>query len=334
MKGVIKNMKEQFLNLSGLTELVTYIKLCIAQHKMIIPRASFSLFPKTGDENNIYIDTSTNSIYRWNDSDKSFVLLAKPPRNISISEGKNNGQITLKVDEIESNATVHGLKSAAFSNASSFATSAQGAKADSAIQSITIAPGTNNGTVKITVNGVTTDNIKVAGLGSAAFSDIAVFAPAKHTHSKSDVGLGNVDNTADIDKSVKYAGSSGSSNTVVYTALTNTDLNTLQTEGKWYYAGGGNTCTNVPVESAAFELYVGRNASGWRYQQFTVTSGEIYIRVFDSSNWGNWRKLAFTSDTVTAASSVPWSGITGKPSTFAPSSHNHTIANITDIHRI
>lgn len=331
MKGVIKNMKEQFLNLSGLTELVTYIKLCIAQHKMIIPRASFSLFPKTGDENNIYIDTSTNSIYRWNDSDKSFVLLAKPPRNISISEGKNNGQITLKVDEIESNATVHGLKSAAFSNASSFATSAQGAKADSAIQSITIAPGTNNGTVKITVNGVTTDNIKVAGLGSAAFSDIAVFAPAKHTHSKSDVGLGNVDNTADIDKSVKYAGSSGSSNTVVYTALTNTDLNTLQTEGKWYYAGGGNTCTNVPVESAAFELYVGRNAIGWRYQQFTVTSGEIYIRVFDSSNWGNWRKLAFTSDTVTAASSVPWSGITEKPSTFAPSSHNHTIANITDI---
>lgn len=330
MKGVIKNMKEQFLNLSGLTELVTYIKLCIAQHKMIIPRASFSLFPKTGDENNIYIDTSTNSIYRWNDSDKSFVLLAKPPRNISISEGKNNGQITLKVDEIESNATVHGLKSAAFSNASSFATSAQGAKADSAIQSITIAPGTNNGTVKITVNGVTTDNIKVAGLGSAAFSDIAVFAPAKHTHSKSDVGLGNVDNTADIDKSVKYAGSSGSSNTVVYTALTNTDLNTLQTEGKWYYAGGGNTCTNVPVESAAFELYVGRNASGWRYQQFTVTSGEIYIRVFDSSNWGNWRKLAFTSDTVTAASSVPWSGITGKPSTFAPSSHNHTVSQISD----
>lgn len=326
MKGVIKNMKEQFLNLSGLTELVTYIKLCIAQHKMIIPRASFSLFPKTGDENNIYIDTSTNSIYRWNDSDKSFVLLARPPRNISISEGKNNGQITLKVDEIESNATVHGLKSAAFSNASSFATSAQGAKADSAVQSITIAPGTNNGTVKITVNGVTTDNIKVAGLGSAAFSDIAVFAPAKHTHSKSDVGLGNVDNTADIDKSVKYAGSSGSSNTIVYTALTNTNLNTLQTEGKWYYAGGGNTCTNVPVESAAFELYVGRNASGWRYQQFTVTSGEIYIRVFDSSNWGNWRKLAFTSDTVTAASSVPWSGITGKPTTFTPASHTHNYA--------
>lgn len=155
-------------------------------------------------------------------------------------------------------------------------------------------------------------------------------ASSKPSYTKSEVGLGNVDNTADANKSVKYAGSSGSSNTVVYTALTNTDLNTLQTEGRWYYAGGGNTCTNIPVASAAFELYVGRNASGWRYQQFTVTSGEIYIRVFDSSNWGSWRKLAFTSDTVTAASSVPWSGITGKPSTFAPSSHNHTVSQISD----
>lgn len=522
-------MKEQFLNLSGLTDLVTYMKLCIAQHKVIIPRASFSLFPETGDENNIYIDTSTNAIYRWNDTDKKFVLLAKPPRTIAISEGTNNGEITLKVDNIASNAKVHGLTSTAFTESNKFATAAQGAKADSAVQTITLSSGTKNGTIKIKVNNITTDNIEVAGLGSAAFSDIGIFAAKSHTHKKDEVGLGNVDNTADINKSVKYAtsagavswknitdkptlfppqqhnhdslyyrknevdsllsgksdtghthvqfiqetkfsngtysdplngtdvaikasggiasdliyeggktladkyqakgsyaasshkqaytsdectsyesdsntmgvtpaavkkafgifgpkahthkktditdfptslpasdvygwakasskpsytksevglgnvdntadanksvkyaGSSGSSNTIVYTALTNTNLNTLQTEGRWYYAGGGNTCTNIPVESAAFELYVGRNASGWRYQQFTVTSGEIYIRVFDSSNWGNWRKLAFTSDTVTAASSVPWSGVTGKPSTYTPSSHTHTVSQISD----
>lgn len=522
-------MKEQFLNLSGLTDLVTYMKLCIAQHKVIIPRASFSLFPETGDENNIYIDTSTNAIYRWNDTDKKFVLLAKPPRTIAISEGTNNGEITLKVDNIASNAKVHGLTSTAFTESNKFATAAQGAKADSAVQTITLSSGTKNGTIKIKVNNITTDNIEVAGLGSAAFSDIGFFAAKSHTHKKDEVGLGNVDNTADINKSVKYAtsagavswknitdkptlfppqqhnhdslyyrknevdsllsgksdtghthvqfiqetkfsngtysdplngtdvaikasggiasdliyeggktladkyqakgsyaasshkqaytsdectsyesdsntmgvtpaavkkafgifgpkahthkktditdfptslpasdvygwakasskpsytksevglgnvdntadanksvkyaGSSGSSNTIVYTALTNTNLNTLQTEGRWYYAGGGNTCTNIPVESAAFELYVGRNASRWRYQQFTVTSGEIYIRVFDSSNWGNWRKLAFTSDTVTAASSVPWSGVTGKPSTYTPSSHTHTVSQISD----
>lgn len=36
------------------------------------------------------------------------------------------------------------------------------------------------------------------------------FAAATHTHTKSEVGLGNVDNTADADKSVKYAASAGS----------------------------------------------------------------------------------------------------------------------------
>lgn len=202
-------MKEQFLNLSGLTDLVTYMKLCIAQHKVIIPRVSFSLFPKTGDENNIYIDTSTNAIYRWNDTDKKFVLLAKPPRTIAISEGTNNGEITLKVDNIASNAKVHGLTSTAFTESNKFATAAQGAKADSAVQTITLSSGTKNGTIKIKVNNITTDNIEVAGLGSAAFSDIGIFAAKSHTHKKDEVGLGNVDNTADINKSVKYATSAG-----------------------------------------------------------------------------------------------------------------------------
>ena len=202
-------MKEQFLNLSGLTDLVTYMKLCIAQHKVIIPRASFSLFPETGDENNIYIDTSTNAIYRWNDTDKKFVLLAKPPRTIAISEGTNNGEITLKVDNIASNAKVHGLTSTAFTESNKFATAAQGAKADSAVQTITLSSGTKNGTIKIKVNNITTDNIEIAGLGSAAFSDIGIFAAKSHTHKKDEVGLGNVDNTADINKSVKYATSAG-----------------------------------------------------------------------------------------------------------------------------
>lgn len=34
---------------------------------------------------------------------------------------------------------------------------------------------------------------------------------------------------------------------------------------------------------------------------------------------------------VTAAASVPWTGITGKPSTFAPSAHNHPISDVTGL---
>lgn len=41
----------------------------------------------------------------------------------------------------------------------------------------------------------------------------SAYTPSSHTHSKSEVGLANVDNTADANKSVKYATSSGSSET-------------------------------------------------------------------------------------------------------------------------
>ena len=60
---------------------------------------------------------------------------------------------------------------------SELATAAQGAKADTAVQSISVESGTNNGTVKVTVDGVTTDNVAITGLGSAAFTDSSAYAP-------------------------------------------------------------------------------------------------------------------------------------------------------------
>lgn len=44
-------------------------------------------------------------------------------------------------------------------------------KADTAVQSVALASGTNNGTLKLTVDGVSTDNISVTGLGSAAYTN-------------------------------------------------------------------------------------------------------------------------------------------------------------------
>jgi hypothetical protein len=41
-------------------------------------------------------------------------------------------------------------------------------------------------------------------------------ADSSHTHTKAQVGLGNVDNTADADKSVNYANSAGSANAVAW----------------------------------------------------------------------------------------------------------------------
>lgn len=74
----------------------------------------------------------------------------------------------------------------------------------------------------------------------------------------------------------------------IYTQLTNQDLDDYLDEGRWYYAGGGNTTTNKPSGVGAYELYVGRNASGYRYQKLITSSGLIWFRYHDSSAWKTW----------------------------------------------
>lgn len=73
-----------------------------------------------------------------------------------------------------------------------------------------------------------------------------------------------------------------------YTQLTNQDLDDYLNEGKWYYAGGDNSVTNKPSGVDAFELYVGRNAYGYRYQKLITSNGIIWFRYHDSTAWKTW----------------------------------------------
>lgn len=108
-----------------------------------------------------------------------------------ITTGGANGTIAVDGKDV----AVKGLGSAAYTATSAYATAAQGTKADNAaaaiatygdivthnasefapanidtgIHSVTLASGTNNGTVKLTVDGKATDNIAVKGLASAAY---------------------------------------------------------------------------------------------------------------------------------------------------------------------
>lgn len=59
-----------------------------------------------------------------------------------------------------------------------------------------------------------------------------------------------------------------------------------------------------------------------------LDTGTMYI-VVDTANLSNSK--GYMEYTAGSASSVPWSGVTGKPGTFTPSAHTHTIAEITDI---
>lgn len=81
---------------------------------------------------------------------------------------------------------------------------------------------------------------------SMSASDVAAWAKAasKPSYTKSEVGLGNVDNTADSAKSVKYATSAGSASTATKaTGVTDYgDTNRTITIG---YAGNGATTSNL-----------------------------------------------------------------------------------------
>lgn len=89
------------------------------------------------------------------------------PTAPEITTGDTNG--TIKVGEKE--VAVAGLKSAAYTDASDYATAEQGAKADTAVQEV--AEGTTNGT--ILVDGTP---VAVHGLGSAAYTETAAYATA------------------------------------------------------------------------------------------------------------------------------------------------------------
>lgn len=241
-------MKQQFLDLTGLTELVAYIESNVTDKKEILPYASNKLFPSTGDVNAIYIDTATNTIYRWDTSSKTYIILAKAVKSVSISESTENGKITLTVDGVKTTVPIHGL-------------------------------------------------------GSAAYTNSSAYSPAGHTHTKAQVGLGNVDNTADKDKSVKHANTADSATT----------------------AGTATTATNVSAEIGQADIA--------RHVWFSDSATET------KRNYNDKFKYNPTTNTVTAnisgsaasANSVLWSGVTNKPSTFTPSSHNHDDSTITSL---
>lgn len=238
-------MKEQFLNLTGLTELVGYLKTSIANHKEILPYASNKLFPSVGDINTIYINTATNTIYRWDSSSKTYITLAKAVKSVAISEATENGKITLTVDGNKTTVPIHGL-------------------------------------------------------GSAAYTNSSAYSPAGHTHTKAQVGLGNVDNTADANKSVKHATTADSATTA-------------------------GTATNVSAGEGTADA-----ARHVWFSDSTTETKRAYSDKFKYNPVTNNLTVNVTGN-ATTASSVAWGNITGKPSTYTPSAHNHNDSTITSL---
>lgn len=62
----------------------------------LIYRTSYSDFPNIGDISNLYIDTTSNTIYRWNDDESKYYMIGSSVQNIIdtleiINGGNANG---------------------------------------------------------------------------------------------------------------------------------------------------------------------------------------------------------------------------------------------------
>ena len=97
------------------------------------------------------------------------VTRAQLPTAPEITEGSTNGTIAVGDEDVP----VHGLGSAAFTDSGAYATAAQGALADTALQKADITTGTANGT--IAVEGT---DVAVKGLGTAAYTASTAYATA------------------------------------------------------------------------------------------------------------------------------------------------------------
>lgn len=178
------------------------------------------------------------------------------------------------------------------------------------------------------------------------------------TLTKSDVGLGSVDNTADSTKSVKYATSAGSATSA---ASATTATNDTKGQAITSYIRGlsvnGRTVTYTKGDGTTGTITTQDNNTDTKVTQSAVKDSD-YTN-YRSLIWGasNSTTAGFTPSTVTDGvfsctnlyvqpssgtifatkfkgnldGNVAWGNVTGKPSTYTPSSHTHTRSQITDL---
>lgn len=155
-------------------------------------------------------------------------------------------------------------------------------------------------------NSSTNGNIKINGTEATVYTHPSGTNP--HGTTKGDIGLSNVDNAKQATKAefdthvadiVKHI-------TTAERTMWNGKANASHTHDDRYY-----------TETEANSKFATKEELG------NAGYGDMLKSVYDKNNNGK-------VDVAEAADSVPWAGITGKPSSFNPSTHTHTKAQITD----
>lgn len=176
----------------------------------------------------------------------------------------------------------------------------------------------------------------IKGKGDAIYQPKGSYAAASHTHDDRYYTESEID--------AKLAGKADSGHIHLQgTESGKVDWNTLKTFGVYKIQSCTMTADyHAPVGEYAFGiLQVLDSENGgsenriiqiyWPHR--TSQGAHLWYRMHNSSNmsdgWSNWTAITekpATAGVADSASSVAWVNVTGKPSTFTPSSHTHNYA--------
>lgn len=171
---------------------------------------------------------------------------------------------------------------------------------------VTLTPNAANGTITISSTDTNTDT-KVTSVGNH-------YTPSGGTAKTN----GNVLTSVTCD-AAGHVTAVGGRNDIPASWLTGTiDIARLP-------AGALERLFVVADEAAAMKANVQEGDT----VKVTGNNNKMYFCV-KSPSAGDAFATCFTEYTAGSATSVPWSGVTGKPSTFTPSAHTHTKSQITD----
>lgn len=201
-----------------------------------------------------------------------------------------------------------------------------------------------------------TSMIKVTGVKGNSES---TYRTGNVNITKANIGLGSVDNTADSAKNVLSATKISAKRTLALTGDVTGSVSTdwsgnasiATTVANDSHSHGNSTITGLDASKiTSGVINIDRLPKGALERcvivaddkaRFALTTSSV--QTGDTVKVTGTGKMYFVKDdsklttedgyevyTAGSATSVPWSGITGKPSTFTPSTHTHTKSQITD----
>ena len=240
-------------------------------------------FPAIGETGKIYVALDTNLIYRWSGS--SYVEISP----------------SLALGETSSTAYRGDRGKIAYDHSQTIGNPHQTTKADIGLGNV----GNYRVATQAQAEAGSVNNVYMTPLRTKQAIDVlqavkSVAGKTGHvTLTKDDVGLSNVDNVKQASKTEFDSHNNDTTRHI-----------TAEERTRW---NNKAEVSQIPTKVSQLE-----NDRGYVTQEELGNAGcgDMLKSIYDTDNDGK-------VDAAEAADSVPWDGVTGKPGTFPPSSHNH-----------